>query len=274
MHKSTNPAQSTVRQWFAVVGLCVAGILAPGASAAPWVGQDFQGNDCEGFQGTAGTHDYLHRYRPRVAGFLALTEEHHFNEDVEALRKGMTTEPMGDIDFVLRSFPNHHRALYSAMQYRLKHPRWPKNAKWQKAECYYHRAVNFSPRDLTVRSQFAILQYKFKKYEDALESYRAADKLNPDDPLLLYNMGLTLVKLKKFQEAKVVADRVYAMNFPLPGLRNKLVTAGYWEDETTPDSLEDKAEKRLKEMEAEAQANDVQSVRHTAGQAPAKATAS
>jgi len=254
MKKNTRQPQRRPRNTLiGALAFCLAASFATQLQAAQWVGEDFQGNECEGFQGTAGTRDYLQRFQPRVASFLALTEEHHFNEDVEALRKGMTAEPMADIDFVLRSFPNHHRALYSAMQYRLQHKkRWPKNAKWQKAECYYNRAVNFSPRDLTIRSQFAILQYKFKKFEDALESYQAADRLNPHDPLLLYNMGLTLVKLKRFDEAKQLADRVYAVGFPLPGLRNKLITAGYWKDETTSESLEEKAAKLRKEMDEKA----------------------
>lgn len=220
------------------------------AQAAPWVGEDFRGKECEGFQGTAGTHNYLHRGNPRIASMLALTEEHHFNEDVETLRKGITTEPMGDVDFVLRSFPNHHRALYTAMQYRLKHRKWPKKAKWQTAECYYQRAINFAPRDLTIHSQYAILQYKFKKYKGALETYQAADKLNPDDPLLMYNMALTMVKLKKYKDAKKVAERVYATGFPLPGLRNKLITAGHWKDETSAETLEDKAQKLEAERKA------------------------
>lgn len=226
-----------------IAAVLVALLLMPSAQAAPWVGKDFRGKDCEGFQGTAGTLDYLHRGNPRVASSLALTEEHHFNEDVETLRKGITTDPMGDVDFVLRSFPNHHRALYTSMQYRLKHRKWPNKAKWQPAECYYQRAINFSPRDLTVHTQFAILQYKFKQYKGALESYQIADRLSPEDPLLMYNMALTMVKLKKYKDAKAVAEKVYATGFPLPGLRNKLITAGHWKDETSAETLEDKAQK-------------------------------
>lgn len=226
-------------------------LTATPAQAAPWVGKDFHGRDCEGVQGTAGTHDYLNRGNPKMANLLALTHRHHFNEDVEALRAGITTEPIGDVDFVLRSFPNHHRALYTSMQYRLKHRKWPKKSKWQPAECSYQRAINFSPRDLTIRSQYAILQYKFRKYEDALETYRAADKLNPDDPLLQYNMALTMVKLKKYKEARAVAEKVYASGFPLPGLRNKLITAGHWKDETSPETLDEKAAKLEKQRSDE-----------------------
>ena len=232
----------------AAITWCLAGLPLQ-SQAAAWVGEDFQGNECDGGQGTAGTRDYLKRHEPRAAAFLAMTEEHHFNEDVEALRKGITSEPMGDIDFVLRAFPNRHRALYSAMQYRLKHQkRWPGGA-WQKAECYYNRAINFRPRDITVHTQFALLQYKFKKFEGALESYETVNKLNPNDPLVLYNIGLTLVKLKRFDDAKLMADRVYGLGFPLPGLRNKLITAGYWEDETSPETLADKAAKLQEEMD-------------------------
>ena len=250
MTRVTPTIQSCTRfALFACLALCLISLPLQ-SQAAAWVGEDFQGNECDGGQGTAGTRDYLKRFEPRAAAFLAMTEEHHFNEDVEALRKGITSEPMGDIDFVLRTFPNHHRALYSAMQYRLKHKkRWPAGASWQKAECYYNRAVNFRPRDITVHTQYALLQYKFKKFEGALESYQTVNKLNPNDPLVLYNMGLTLVKLKRFDEAKFIADRVYGLGFPLPGLRNKLITAGHWKDETSPETLADKAAKLQEEMD-------------------------
>ncbi|MFK7734210.1 MAG: tetratricopeptide repeat protein [Pseudomonadales bacterium] len=249
-HNSTRRAGRAfvVRQnkWLptGVATLALALLLAPNAQAKEWVGKDFRGKNCEGEQGTAGAHDYLHRgFKKNVAGLLKLTERHHYNEDVENLVKGLTTEPMGDTDFVLRSFPNHHRALQTAMKYRLKRKKWSPKEKWPPAECYYQRAINFSPRDLTVHLQYAILQYKMKKYTGALKTYQAADKLNPNDPLLLYNMALTMIKVKKYKQAKAVAKRVYATGFPLPGLRNKLITAGHWKDETSAETLEDKAKK-------------------------------
>lgn len=224
------------------------------AAAAPWVGDNFHGKPCEGFQGTAGTADYLRRANPRIAASLALTEEHHFNEDVESLRKGITTEPMGDIDFVLRSFPNHHRALFSAMQWRIKNRNFPKTVKWQPAECYYQRAIAFSPHDLTIRTQYAILQYKFKKFNEALETYEELDRLNPHDPLVEYNMALTMLRVGKFKKAAVIAERVYKTGFPLPGLRNKLRKAGHWKDETSPETLDDKAAELIKANAAKKEA--------------------
>lgn len=250
------PSSTTknLRSWLPANGatLVLALCFAPTAHSMDWVGKDFRGKECEGNQGTAGAHDYLHRgYKKAVAGLLELTERHHYDEDVESLKKGLTTDPIGDTDYVLRSFPNHHRALLTTSNYRLKRKKWKKTEKYPPSECYYQRAIAFSPRDLTIHLQYAILQYKFKKYKGALTTYQAADKLNPNDPLLMYNMALTMVKLKKFQHAKTIANKVYATGFPLPGLKNKLITAGYWKDETSAETLEDKAEKLRQKKAAE-----------------------
>jgi hypothetical protein len=42
-------------------------------------------------------------------------------------------------------------------------------------------------------------------------------------------MGMTLAELKKYTEAAQLAQKVYSAGFPLPGLKNKLTTAGYWQ---------------------------------------------
>lgn len=223
--------------------------MAAAKKREPWVGETFSGKKCEGRHGPSGTHDYLHRGHPSLVGLLETVENAHFTEGVESLTEGATTEPMGDINWVLMTFPNHHRALYSAMQFRLRHKRWPQKSKGLPAECYYQRAIKFSPTDLTVYSQYAFLQNKFRKYEGAVKTYEAADRLFPGDALINYNMALNLVKLKRFKQARKIAEKVYPTGFPLQGLKNMLRRAGHWEDETSPETLEDKAAKLQASME-------------------------
>ena len=194
--------------------------------AAPWVGQRLDGKDCESVQVGFGPFDYLQRYQNLSS--LQVVEESHFDEGVENLTRGMTTTPIGDIHYTLSAWPNHHRALKSALDYRLKHPKWPKESRGVPAECYLLRAMRFSPKDGTPYLMFGILAHRQKQYEPALEAYRQADKLLPNDMAIKYNMGLTLTKLKQFKEARELAELVYANDFPLPGLKNRLIAAGQW----------------------------------------------
>ena len=210
-----------------------------GKHPAPWVGKRLDGKDCKSVQIGAGPWDYLHR--EKYPGYLAVTEENHFNEDVEALRAGITTEPMGDIHYTLSAWPNHHRALKSAVDFRLKHPKWPEHSKGLPAECYLVRAINYSPKDGTPYLLLGILAHRQKQYKEALNAYERADELIPNDMIIKYNMALTLVQLKKYKEAKRIAEIVYASDFPLPGLKNKLKAAGQWEKEPKTEVVVDES---------------------------------
>jgi len=78
-----------------------------------WVGTTIDGKECWGTKITYGPFDYLQR--ADFPGELAVVEDNHFDEGVESLKKGMSTSPIGDIDYTLRAWPNHHRALNSAL---------------------------------------------------------------------------------------------------------------------------------------------------------------
>ena len=210
-----------------------------GKHPAPWVGKRLDGKECKSNQIGAGPWDYLQR--EKHSGSLAVTEDNHFNEDVEALRAGMTTEPMGDIHYTLSAWPNHHRALKSAVDFRLKHRKWPESSKGLPAECYLLRAMNYSPKDGTPYLLFGILAHRQKQYKPALEAYRKADQLIPNDMMIKYNMALTLVQLKQYKEAEKLAKIVYASDFPLPGLKNNLKAAGHWKNEPKTEVVVDES---------------------------------
>jgi len=198
-----------------------------GDTLAPWVGTMLNGTKCDGGQVPFGPYDYLHRNE--LKSQLEVVEESHFNEDVENLTKGMSASAMGDIHYTLQTWPNHHRALNSAFRFRMQHRElWNvgnNTAQNYPAECYLQRAMNFSPNDPIPYMLHGMLMHQMKQYEAALKSYRQAIKLQPQDLITQYNMGLTLVELKKFQEAEAIAKKVYAADFPLPGLKRKLAEA-------------------------------------------------
>lgn len=200
-----------------------------GDTLSPWVGTTFNGKECKGEQVPFGPYDYLQR--ASLQPQLEVVEETHFSETVENLVSGQTTSAIGDIHYTLSAWPNHHRALNSAMKYRLQHMgNWPDDSKVPPAECYLQRAMNFSPNDPKPYIMYGLLMHKIGEYDKALGAYRTATRLLPNDIITQYNMGLTLVELKQYDEAKKMAEKVYAAGFPLPGLKKKLIAAGQWKN--------------------------------------------
>ncbi|MBK6737186.1 MAG: tetratricopeptide repeat protein [Haliea sp.] len=215
-------------------GMIVLGISTQGHSAdpAPWVGQTLTGEKCVGNYVSFGPHDYLRR--AQLPAELEVVERAHFTPEVERLEHGNTSEAINDIAYTIGAWPNHHRALYSAMRYRMVLWEWPEDAQIPPAECQLQRAIAFSPNDPVPYMMFGMLLHKAQKYDAALVSYQQANRLRPDDVLTLYNMGLTLVELKKYDEALQAAKTAYAAGIPLPGLKNKLIAAGQWPGSEKP----------------------------------------
>ena len=80
---------------------------------------------------------------------LPIVETYHFTLKVETLEAGETgTEPGGDLDYTLRAFPNHHRALYAMGRYQLMHPDMviAQEARWT-ADCYFQGAMAMEDYD-------------------------------------------------------------------------------------------------------------------------------
>ena len=60
--------------------------------------------------------------------------------------------------------------------------------------------------------------------------FTAAVELAPEDPTINYNAGLAYLKKKEYDKARQHAKKAYELGFPLPGLKNKLVEAGKWDE--------------------------------------------
>jgi len=157
-------------------------------------------------------------------------EQYHWNANVENLTKGKSGPVEQDLAFILRQIPNHHRALNSMMNWQLTHP-FPINAAefgMYRIDCYFDRAISFTPGDATLYMLQGIYFHKTKKYEDADRSYLRALDLDPDLAEAHYSRGLLLFDMEKYPESKAEAQKAYALSYPMPGLRNRLARAGKW----------------------------------------------
>lgn len=162
---------------------------------------------------------------------LPIVEGAHFTEDVEqGLRGNTSTDIGGDLDYTLRAFPNHHRALSTLanVAMRTKTQQIP-NTKYA-VECYFIRAQQFAPDDAVVRAVYGSYLYGTGKYDKALAMYKEAIALDPDNAMINYNIGLAYLKKNDFEHANLHAQKAYDQNYPLPGLKNQLIKAGKWVD--------------------------------------------
>ncbi len=180
---------------------------------------------CGSLKMPEGPYDYrVGHYR------MAEVEGHHLSPDVVNLVKGQTSTIGGDLDFVLRYFPNHHVALSSMLRLGEKEKRsTPMGAKYS-VECYFKRALTFRPDDGVVRTIYASYLYKAGKSAEALDQFNRAVQSGEDNPNTNYNIGLVYFDLKDYEKALLFAHRAYGSGFPLQGLRNKLKKAGKWKE--------------------------------------------
>lgn len=163
------------------------------------------------------------------ANTLPIVEKYHFKPQVEQLISGESSSIGGDLDYVLRSFPNHHRALNSMVRLALREKTdKPAGAHFQ-VSCYFERALGFAPKDAMVHLLYGNYLYGIKKQEDALKQFLEAEKSDPNNSNILYNAGLLYFDLKQYDMALSYAKKAYSLGFPLPGLRLKLQKAGKWE---------------------------------------------
>jgi hypothetical protein len=169
---------------------------------------------------------------------LATVNAYHFSSDVENLSTGMTGSIPADLDYTLRAFPNHHRALYSAVRYTTLKMTPPLT---RSIECYFDRARRMAPSDAMVFVIEAIYFSKSKRSSDSIAAYRKAIAL--DETLLdaHYNLGLELAAAGKLIEANRHAQIAYKGKYPLQGLRNRLQRMGAWDPKalTPPASPQD-----------------------------------
>lgn len=195
-------------------------------SSAPALAQQVTG--CGNLANAFGPFDY--RDPVARAQSLSVVETHHFTPDVEALTGGISGTVLGDLDYTLRAFPNHHRALAAVSRYFLRGGRAQPGAAIPSGDCYFKRALAFQPEDPMVRMLYAHFLAKSGDVKSAQEQYEAALRFDPDSPEVNYNAGLFYFGQKDFGRARELARVAYAGGYPLPGLKSKLEEAGEWQE--------------------------------------------
>ncbi len=171
------------------------------------------------FENGVGPYDY--RDPVERNDHILTVERFHFNSDVQSLRSGQTSAYiMTDLDYVLRAVPNHHLALAALARYAPR--RRPQEAHFRRTECYFWRAVTFRPDDPVVRAAYGVYLMQEGRLDDAEEQYKKALEIDDDYAEAHYNLGLLYVRKGNLEQARLHADKAYALGFPLPGLKRKI----------------------------------------------------
>lgn len=205
------------------------GVFSPPAMAFAGPGKALDVPGCGNLDNAFGPFDYRDT---TLAKQRYLVEMAHFTPSVEALTSGNTSHlPGHDLDYTLRAFPNHHRALNSVARYQLKFPGTHPPRMNYTADCYFLRAIAFAPDDAIVLMLRGNYRITTNNYKLALKDYQDALKIAPDGAEIHYNLGLLYVKLKDYENARIHAQRAYQLGYPLPGLRDQLKRLGEWKDE-------------------------------------------
>lgn len=169
-------------------------------------------------------------YRVERGKRLEVVEQYHFNARVEALVAGQTGAIADDLNYVLRAFPNHHRALLAMTRLAKRHKAQAAPHAPLSVECYYERALRFRPDDTTARMLFATFLNDVKRPDEAVHQLDRAIELGKDNPFTQYNVGLVFAEMNRFDRALEQAHRALQMGFTRPELKGKLQAAGKWSE--------------------------------------------
>ncbi|MBK1672751.1 hypothetical protein CKO35_05440 [Ectothiorhodospira shaposhnikovii] len=218
------------RKDLCIFALLLASLIMPATSVAQSAGLCGSLERQEGY----GPFDYRSGERSAVH-HLGIVERHHFNADVQNLRRGQTSNLIGhDLNYVLMWFPNHHTALdaMSRLAVREGMPQ-PRGARYT-LECYFDRAIRFAPEDPAVRLIQGLHFQRLGRNQQARAALMEAVIMEPEHAEVSYNLGLALFRLGDYEAAREQAEKAYAAGYPLPGLRDMLRRAGHPLRQSTP----------------------------------------
>jgi tetratricopeptide (TPR) repeat protein len=215
-----------IKKPFIIILLLSISTHALALKPAPWIGNALDGTPCSGEPGY-GPYDYIKNKDQRH-----LVESYHFTPEVESLVSGHSGSLEQDLNYTLRAFPNHHKALLSVIRYKLDLIKGIKKGKLQtQPECYLIRAIKYNPEDSAVYSLYAFYLSKLGDNEKARELYSDAIKIDPDNMKIKYSFALFLLDNNEKSEANKLAQEIYHKQKNAPsGLRKQLNKVGAWEE--------------------------------------------
>ena len=181
----------------------------------------------QGTGSVVGTYDYYAAAAsPQTLQTLKNVESFHIEPGRDRMKKRNYPGALQDFEFILNYFPNHPIALALVSDLC--------DLNWKSPQCdpepYFERAFQINPKAAQTWAVYGLHLQRIKSNDKAIDAYKRSLALNPASMNAHYNLGLAYVDLKRFDLANQHAQAAYALGYPLPGLKDKLVRAGQWKD--------------------------------------------
>jgi tetratricopeptide (TPR) repeat protein len=200
--------------------------LPPQVYAQTYAGESI----CGPLNAVQGDNRYINQ-RQRI-----LVEHAHFPIHVENLIRGHSGHLASDISYTFNAFPNHYRALISAVRYAEKSKTDTPPQMWYPVECWFDRAIRFKADDHIVRMLYADFLIKRSRHEEAIRQLDAAlFYADPQSPITPYNVGFLYLEMKRYDKALLYAQRAQAMGFQNQELKRRLEAVGQWSEKPPVD---------------------------------------
>lgn len=170
-------------------------------------------------------------YRSARKADREIVERRHFTMGIQTMTKPENTmmhDMAQDVAYTLNVFPNHHQALLVMEKLAQRHRQDPPPGSGHSIDCWYERAVRFTPNDAVVRLMFARHLARTQRQEAALAQIAVATELAQDNPITHYSIGLIHFELGRHEQALRQAHIAEKLGWPIDGLKQQLMAAGRW----------------------------------------------
>ncbi len=211
---ATHATRNGATRWLAAVGAWLCWSAAVPAAA-------------QGAGSVVGTYDYYAAAAsPQTLQTLKNVETFHIEPGRERMKKRNYPGALQDFAFILNYFPNHPTALSLVSDLC--------DLNWKSPQCepqlYFERALRINPKAPQTWALYGLHLQRRKDVDKAIDAYGRALELNPASMNAHYNLGLAYADQKRFDLANRHAQAAYALGYPLPGLKDRLVRSGQWRE--------------------------------------------
>lgn len=169
---------------------------------------------------------YLANSTAETRQLLKNVETFHIEPGRERMKRRNYAGALQDFEFILNYFPNHPAALALVSDLC--------DMNWKSARCdpgtYFERAFQINPKASQTWALYGLHLQRRKLSDKAIDAYQKALALNPASMNAHYNLGLEYLDQRRLDLANTHAQAAYALGYPLPGLKEKLVRAGQWRE--------------------------------------------
>lgn len=149
--------------------------------------------------------------------------KHHWSQANHAVNILHYKTGMEELDFILRWIPNHPRALLLLSKLTTAFDRA------LEADKYFEEAIKFGPQYVGSYGVYGIHLYKSGRFKESIKKFNSALAINSESSEIHYNIGLTYFEIGDHKNANIHAQKAYKLEYPLPGLKNKLKSINKWD---------------------------------------------